>query len=137
MTQPGNDTLLQALCVALGGALGSVSRWFVARWAVSVWGPQTPNATLVVNLLGSFLFGVIGAVLLKGGTGATLWRALLLTGFLGGLTTFSALMHDTSRLLDAARAGAAFGNLFLQCSLGLVLLYAGLWVGSGFTRGAP
>ena len=88
-------TLLRlSLLVALGGALGSLSRFWIGQLVVRGFGAAAPWGTLSVNLLGCGLAGVFFAWASQRQDQAN-WHALLLVGFLGGLTTFSAFSLDT------------------------------------------
>lgn len=108
------------LLVALGGALGSVARHLaslgVARWS----GPGFPWGTLFVNIAGSLLIGLVMAWVLKAGEARENMRLLLVTGVLGGFTTFSSFSWETWRLLEDGRLAAAGANILL--SVGLCLL---------------
>lgn len=108
------------LYVALGGALGSVLRYLCGLWV------QQPWATLTVNLLGSFLIGVCVVYFASGEN--SLLRLLLVTGILGGFTTFSAFSLDSLQLLQLGEWSRAslyiFGNVLgglLACWLGFLL----------------
>jgi|CXWL01.1.fsa_nt_gi CrcB protein len=91
-------TLLRlSLLVALGGALGSLSRFWIGQLVVRGFGAAAPWGTLTVNLLGCGLAGVFFAWASLRQDQAS-WHALLLVGFLGGLTTFSAFSLDTLSL---------------------------------------
>ena len=120
---------LVLLCVALGGATGSVARFLLANWVNQLYGTLFPWGTFAVNFLGCILFGIIVA-------GLTRWFAhdyskwLLLIGFLGGFTTFSTFAYETVSLLQAQRIGYALLNIGL--STGLCLL--GLWLGLKVTN---
>lgn len=89
------------LLVALGGALGSVGRYLTVVLAVRWLGADFPWGTLAVNLVGSFLIGVVQEL---GSTAATLSpdaRLFLATGVMGGLTTYSAFSYETARLIES------------------------------------
>ncbi len=108
------------LYVALGGALGSLLRYLCGFWV------QQPWATLAVNLLGSFLIGAC-ALYFSSGEHPQL-RLLLVTGILGGFTTFSAFSLDSLQLLQLGEWGRAlvyvFGNVLgglLACWCGFLL----------------
>ncbi len=88
--------------VALGGAVGALARYGVAVW-LSVPTGRFPFATLAVNLAGSFAIGLLGPALLRHDA----WRLLVVTGVLGGFTTFSAFSLETLALFQAGRTGAA------------------------------
>ncbi len=87
-------TLLQ---IALGGALGSVLRYLSVSGAARLWGGTFPIGTLLVNVLGCFVMGVL-AVWLLGPKGPAPVAPLLIAGFLGGFTTFSAFSLDALKL---------------------------------------
>lgn len=103
------------LWVALGGALGSLARWglsgAVQRWS----GGAFPWGTFAVNLLGSLLIGVVTALALERALVPVPARLFLVTGVLGGFTTFSALSYETFALLRdgqwLAATGYALGSL--------------------------
>jgi CrcB protein len=116
------------LAIALGGALGSLARWGVAEACVQAGlasGPADwPWATLLVNVIGAL---AIGAVLSSGMlVGRPRWLgAFLVTGILGGFTTFSALALETVVLLDGGRAGLALGYVALTVIVGLLAVRLG------------
>lgn len=103
------------LWVALGGALGSMARWALSG-AVQRWsGTAFPWGTFAVNLLGSLLIGVVTALALERALVPPPARLFLVTGVLGGFTTFSALSYETFALLRdgqwLAAAGYALGSV--------------------------
>lgn len=112
--------------VACGGAAGSVLRVAVAT-AVTRWtGPAFPYGTLVVNVAGSLLIGVLYVLLVERLPAASLWRAGLMTGVLGGFTTFSAFSLETVTLLEEhAFAKAA---LYVAASVIICLGATGLGI---------
>ena len=130
-----------ALLVALGGALGSVLRWLVSTLAQRATpGAALPWGTLLVNVVGCFLAGMlVGRVLpmhapaLHGQPMAsalpTTTRLIVLVGFLGGLTTFSAFGLET---VEFARRGS-MGLAGLNIALNLVLGFGAAWVGMRVT----
>jgi CrcB protein len=92
---------MKLLLVCAGGAVGSGVRYLVSTWARSL-GETFPWGTLIVNLVGCFLMSLVMHIALAT-TMSTELRVMLTTGFLGGLTTYSAFNHETTEL---ARAGA-------------------------------
>jgi len=103
--------------VALGGALGASARYLTSVAAMRLVGPGFPWATLAVNILGSFLMGVLVVVLAReGGTRAA---PFLMTGLLGGFTTFSAFSLDALTLWERGQGGLA--ALYVTASVGLSL----------------
>jgi CrcB protein len=107
-------TLLQ---VALGGALGAVARHLTGVAAIRLLGPGYPWGTLVVNVVGSFLMGVLVVILAQ--SSATRLAPFLVTGVLGGFTTFSAFSLDALTLWE--RGQGALAALYVAASVGLSL----------------
>lgn len=110
MTGPG---LLPVLLVAAGGAAGSVLRYLVSLLALEWLGGGFPWGTLAVNVIGSGAIGVLGGLGVQGEL-----RLLLVTGLLGGFTTFSAFSLETGIL---AERHAGLAALYVAASLGLGL----------------
>ena len=112
-------TAIDALLVAVGAALGAPLRYLVNHWVREHLGGTPTAGTLVVNVVGSFLLGVLSALALS----ASL-LALLGTGFCGGLTTFSALMvqsADRGRRVGTAYLASTVAFSLAACWLGFVL----------------
>ena len=115
--------------VALGGALGATLRYLVNVGALRAFGPGFPVATLVVNVAGSFAMGLLAVALLE--TGANRLAPLLMTGVLGGFTTFSAFSLDTLTLWERGETTLALTYVALSVGLALAALVAGLALGRG------
>lgn len=116
--------LTPVLLVAAGGAIGSVLRYLVSVVAVEWLGTGFPWGTLAVNVLGSAAIGVLGGLGVQGEL-----RLLLVTGVLGGFTTFSAFSLETGVLAERSPGLAA---LYVAASLGLGL--AAFALGWGLAR---
>lgn len=114
--------------VALGGAMGATARYGVNRAAMAAFGPGFPWATLIVNVAGSFLMGVLVVVLSRPGNA---WAPLLMTGVLGGFTTFSAFSLDTLTLWQRGAQGVAAVYVAASVGLSLLAIAAGLAVARG------
>jgi CrcB protein len=106
------------LCAVLGSAAGGGARYLIGVWAARRFGGGFPYGTLIVNLVGCFLMAFV-------------MYAALTTGFLGGLTTYSAFNHETSTLLHAGatrtallNAGVTLAGCFVVGLLGLALARA-------------
>jgi CrcB protein len=110
---------------ALGGALGALARWGLAEAL-----PHSPGgwpwATLLVNLLGCLLIGVLLAVLLARFPHSPWLRPFLAVGVLGGFTTYSTFAVDVVRLADAGRLALAAGYLLTSVLGGVLAVLAGL-----------
>jgi fluoride exporter len=102
--------------VALGGALGASARYLTNVAVIRALGQGFPYGTLLVNVLGSFLMGVLVAVLAH--KGGMRFAPFLMTGLLGGFTTFSAFSLDAFTLWERGEAGLAAlyvgGSVFLS-----------------------
>lgn len=110
------------LLVAAGGAIGSVIRYILSYMIAF------PFGTLAVNVTGSFAIGFAFVVL----AGRSPWQLLVITGFLGGFTTFSAFSLDTLRLFQEGRIDLACLYVVFSTLLSLLACLAGL----GLARGA-
>lgn len=117
------------LYVAAGGAAGAVLRYLSFAVVARFFGAGVPWGTFGVNVVGSFLIGAIAAWLATKGDGAGELRAFLITGLLGGFTTFSAFSLDVLQLVERkAHMEAAFyafgsvGVSVLFCFIGLALM---------------
>ena len=116
------------LWVALGGAAGAAARYGVAQWAGGRWGWSFPWGTLAVNVTGSFAIGLLMALLIGRGIDPA-FRLLLVTGFLGGYTTFSTFSLETLSLLETRRFGEAGLYVGGSVLLGLIACFFGLAMG--------
>lgn len=116
---------LFALAVA-GGALGSGARHLVNIGMARTLGPSFPWGTLTVNVAGSLLMGFLAEMILRRLDGSLEARAFLLTGILGGFTTFSAFTLDISTMLGRGDSATAGGYIVASVAISLAALYAGL-----------
>ncbi|MBE2276283.1 MAG: fluoride efflux transporter CrcB [Rhodobacteraceae bacterium] len=110
--------------VAVGGAAGSVLRYMTNVAAGRLFGTGFPLGTLVVNVVGSFLMGVL--VVLLAEKGGTRHAPLLMTGLLGGFTTLSAFSLDTVTLWERGQHGLALGYVALTLGLSLCAIVLAL-----------
>lgn len=122
--------MLQVFCIFLGGGIGSVFRYWLSLSVYALFGRAFPYGTLSVNVLGSFIMGVLTMYLLERYNGdANVWRALLLIGFLGGFTTFSSFSIETFNLFENGEILKASLNIFLQLVLCLTAVSLGALLG--------
>ncbi|OGT60920.1 MAG: camphor resistance protein CrcB [Gammaproteobacteria bacterium RIFCSPHIGHO2_12_FULL_45_12] len=118
--------MLNTLLIFLGAGLGGVSRYWISNITYSFLGRQFPCGTLVVNISGCFLMGLLFVLILErfDGMGPQL-RSLLLIGLLGGYTTFSSFSIETLNLFESgAYLSAALNILF-----SVILCIAATWLG--------
>jgi CrcB protein len=116
-----------ALAVALGGAAGSLARFYLVL-ALRRIEPLLPWGTLFVNVTGSFLIGAVWAWFLARPDTPEWARLGLMTGVLGGYTTLSSVSLETVLLLESGAYWTAAGNIALNFGLGLAACLAGLWL---------
>jgi fluoride exporter len=116
-------TLLQ---VALGGAIGASGRYLTGLAAIRLMGPGFPWGTLAVNVVGSFIMGVVVVVL--GHLSANRFAPLLMTGLLGGFTTFSAFSLDAMTIWERGQPVLAGVYVGASVVLSLVAIFAGLYL---------
>jgi CrcB protein len=94
----GSSVLVSILVISIGAALGALLRWYLAVRFNQMF-PQVPPGTLAANLLGGYLIGIAMAVFLAFPALSPQWRLLTVTGFLGGLTTFSTFSAEVATAL--------------------------------------
>ena len=121
--------------ICLGGAFGTGARYLlggaVTRWA----GPEFPYGTLLINVLGSFLIGVVQQVGLSTLLIPETLRLVLAVGVMGGFTTYSSFSYETIRLLEAGSWMAATLYVVLTTALCLACCVAGLSLGRVMIEG--
>lgn len=115
--------------VALGGALGSAARYLLNAGALRAFGPGFPVATMAVNVVGSFVMGLLVVALAH--LGGQRLAPFLMTGILGGFTTFSAFSLDAVTLWERGQAVAAAGYVAGSVVLSLGALVAGMAAARG------
>ena len=111
-----------AICV--GASLGALARWGLALWLTP--GGLIPWGTLAANLVGGYLIGICLAAFQAMPQLDPFWRLLLVTGFLGGLTTFSTFSAEVVVFVMEARYGLAVGTALLHVLGSLLMTVAGL-----------
>jgi fluoride exporter len=119
--------------VAVGSALGGVSRHACGLAIAQRYGQAFPWGTLAVNVIGSFAIGVFGALMASPNRpGASIIRDFVMVGFLGGFTTFSAFSLQTLQLLRDGKVAAAAANATGSVILCLIAVAVGFGVSSRF-----
>ncbi len=114
------------LFVAAGGALGAVGRYLVTAGATALLGSGFPWGTLAVNVAGSFLLGVLVALMSAAWTPPGDMRLFLVTGFLGAFTTFSAFSLDVVSGFERGSNSLAILYVVASVALSVLALLAGL-----------
>ncbi len=118
-------TLIQ---IAIGGALGATSRYLVTLGVFTIMGKQFPYGTLFVNIFGSLLMGFIIALMLENLTIPERYSPFLITGFLGGFTTFSAFSNDFWQLSSNGKLDMALVYAMVSVVLAISALFLGMFL---------
>ena len=119
-------TAMAFVAVGIGAALGAWLRWMLSTWFNPVV-PALPLGTLAANLVGGYLVGIAVAYFAASPSIAPEWRLFCITGFLGGLTTFSTFSAESVQLLVAAQYGAALLHTAAHLAGSLIATFAGFW----------
>ncbi|MGE9761512.1 MULTISPECIES: fluoride efflux transporter CrcB [Pseudomonadaceae] len=114
------------LAVSLGAALGALLRWVLGLKLNSLL-PSMPPGTVVANLVGGYIIGAAIAFFANSPGLAPEWRLLIITGFCGGLTTFSTFSAEVVVLLQQGRLAWAMGTVATHLAGSLLMTLAGLW----------
>ena len=123
--------------VAIGSALGGVARFTLGGWLQRRLDASMPHAglfafpigTLLVNVTGSFVLGILAVAIVRRGPDAEAMRLLLAVGFCGGYTTFSTFSFDTVALLENGGGTLAALNVVASVALALLATFAGVALG--------
>ena len=117
------------LLISLGGAIGTVLRYLTSVFAARWFGTEFPYGTLIVNLVGAFIIGLVQQI----GTQTVLipdnTRLFLTTGMMGGLTTYSAFSYETVHLMELGAWHYAVINVVVTTIACLLLCFLGIAVG--------
>jgi CrcB protein len=119
------------IAVAVGGAMGSVARFWLAGAMTALTGPRFPWGTLLINVFGSFVIGLVAGITLtpdRVGMHPDV-RIFLMTGICGGFTTFSAFSLQTLELMQSGDAVPAFGYAVASVVLCVLATYCGWLLG--------
>ncbi|MBP2649822.1 MAG: CrcB-like protein [Firmicutes bacterium] len=120
--------MLKLLLVAVGGGVGSVTRYLVSNLLAARWGSEFPYGTLIVNVIGCFIIGIFMTLITERIMVNPYWRLLITVGFLGGLTTFSSFSYETLKLVGDGNIYYAIYNIGFNLLVGLVATWAGISV---------
>ncbi len=126
---------MTVLSVAFGGALGAVLRYLLVIGAARWIGPHFPFGVLAANVVGSFAMGVLAVTMTIGGEPAVRYAPFLMTGVLGGFTTFSAFALDAARLAESGRYELSALYIGLSVGLAILALVAGMALGRVISGG--
>ena len=120
---------MQILTVALGGALGAVSRFCIGNIVSKCLGSALPYGTFLINIVGCFFMGLLMTVIAERQLLPSAWRLFLCVGFLGGFTTFSSFGYETFSLINNGKLLEALGYAGGSVVLGLLAAVIGVYIG--------
>lgn len=121
------------IAIFLGGGVGAVMRHYAVIAARGIAGDGFPYGTLFVNVVGSFLIGILMETASQKANVTPATQALLVTGFLGGFTTFSAFSFDVYKLANTGQAVIAAAYVAASVFLSLLAVFAGAYLVKGFS----
>ncbi|NSX90593.1 fluoride efflux transporter CrcB [Agrobacterium tumefaciens] len=121
--------MLNIALVAAGGAIGSVFRYLVGVWSVRLAGLNFPWGTLAVNVAGSFLIGLLVELVARRLNASMEMRLFLVTGVLGGFTTFSSFSLDAVSLFERGTLGLSAVYVLASLVVSIAAVFAGLALG--------
>lgn len=116
----------QVVAIAVGGALGALSRYWVVGLVSRLFERSFPYGTLVVNVIGSFLIGICYIIIVQRLHVASEWHAVLMVGFIGAFTTFSTFSLETVSLIQEGRLMVALSYIFSSVLVCLLATAAGI-----------
>ena len=116
------------LAVAIGGALGAMARYAVSTWIFNATSHKFPYATLTVNVLGSFVMGILFVIIVERAALPAEMRGLLMIGFLGAFTTFSTFSLDALGLWQNGHLFPALVYVLATLVLCLVAISCAIWL---------
>ncbi|MEZ5757299.1 MAG: fluoride efflux transporter CrcB [Emcibacteraceae bacterium] len=117
------------LAVAAGGAIGATGRFLVGRLMFNIMGPGFPWGTFTVNIVGSFLIGLLVELMALRMNLAHEWQGFIVVGILGGFTTFSSFSMEVGLMLERDQFYTAAIYIFGTMFAGIVALFAGIFAG--------
>lgn len=118
----------EAFIIGAGGAVGSVLRYYSGQFISKNYPSQIPLGTLIVNLLGCLLIGILLGYFAKNQGLSNEWKLLLVTGFCGGYTTFSTFAAENISLIQNQQVSQAILYIGLSVLLGLAAVYSGIMI---------
>jgi len=121
--------MIKFLNLIIGGAVGTIARYFLAGTVYRFMGTSFPYGTLIVNVSGCFILGFLASLADKRFILNPDVRILLMIGFCGAFTTFSTLIFETDNLVRNGQAIRAFSNIFVSVILGFILFRVGSFLG--------
>ncbi|MEW5976692.1 MAG: fluoride efflux transporter CrcB [Acidobacteriota bacterium] len=120
--------MIKIFYLGVAGFIGTLARYFLQGAVQQLWGSGFPYGTLVVNVVGCFLLGLLNGLFTGRYLIDPLWRNSLTIGFCGAFTTFSTFAYETHQLVSTREVLLASGNVVLSLLLGFFFLWLGIVV---------
>ena len=120
--------LKSLLIVGTGSFIGGAMRYLLSTYIKNMYGQTFPWGTLVVNLLGCFVFGIIFALFSKHNSTDYTFCLLLTTGICGGFTTFSTFANESVQMIQNGNIGEFIGYMATSVIVGIALIALGYWI---------
>jgi CrcB protein len=117
--------LPRLLLIGLAGFVGTLARYWLSGWTARRFGETFPAGTLIVNLLGCFLAGLMAYLMFERFVVSPTARTVLLIGLLGGFTTFSSFGLQSFNLLREGEVGLALANILVSNTVGIFMVWLG------------
>lgn len=114
------------LLVAIGGALGSVARYLTGLATLRWFGPSFPWGTLAVNIVGGLAIGIFAELIARRFDGSAELRLFIVTGILGGFTTFSAFSLEVTAMAERGEYASALIYVLVSVAISVTAVFAGL-----------
>jgi CrcB protein len=121
-----NAMLRQIMLVGLGSAVGGMARFLMGKWIYALYPQNFPLPTLIINILGCFLIGLIFGYSVKTGAFSAETRLFLTTGLCGGFTTFSAFAYENIQLMKTGQYTMVLVYITASVVLGIVATFLGM-----------
>ncbi|MFO1388613.1 fluoride efflux transporter CrcB [Cellvibrio sp.] len=118
--------MMQWLMIAIGGALGSIARYSAVAYLTPLLSYRFPFGTFIVNISGSFLIGAAYVVIIEKAIIPSEWRLFVITGILGGYTTFSAFSLEMLQMWQEGQVALSLVYAVSSVALGLLFAYFGM-----------
>ena len=128
MRERSRQQVLTFVAIAIGGTIGCWARYLMTNLVQEIYGRDFPYATLSINLLGAFLMGFLFIETLERLTISPVWRTGILTGGLGGYTTFSTFEMEAFLLVEQGEVGKALLYIVLSVVLGFLCAFGGAYI---------
>jgi len=118
--------------IAMGGALGAMSRFAVSHHVYQIFGREFAWGTLSVNIIGSFIMGFAAVLLVEKLAVSTEWRAFIMVGFLGAFTTFSTFSYETLQYIEIGELNKAMLNVGVSVITCVIAVWLGMLAAKQF-----